>query len=59
MSVILDCLAAGMTEREILAEYPTLTADGNPSGRRPTGRSPRARRSTYAHCHDINHRRPR
>jgi uncharacterized protein (DUF433 family) len=27
-SVILDCLAAGMTESEILAEYPTLTVDG-------------------------------
>jgi len=28
VSVILDCLAAGMTETEILAEYPTLAVDG-------------------------------
>ena len=28
VSGILDCLAAGMSEREILAEYPTLTAEG-------------------------------
>ena len=28
VSVVLDCLAAGMTEAEILAEYPTLTAAG-------------------------------
>lgn len=28
VSVILDALADGMTEDEILAEYPTLTADG-------------------------------
>ena len=28
VSVILDCLAAGMTEPEILAEYPTLTVEG-------------------------------
>ena len=28
VSVVLDCLAAGMTEAEILADYPTLTADG-------------------------------
>ena len=28
VSVILDCLAAGMSEQEILAEYPTLTAEG-------------------------------
>jgi uncharacterized protein (DUF433 family) len=28
VSVILDCLAAGMTEREILEQYPTLTAEG-------------------------------
>lgn len=27
-SVVLDCLAAGMTEREILDDYPTLTVDG-------------------------------
>jgi uncharacterized protein (DUF433 family) len=25
---VLDCLAAGMTEAEILAEYPSLTAAG-------------------------------
>ena len=28
VSVILDALAAGMTEDEILPEYPTLTIDG-------------------------------
>jgi uncharacterized protein (DUF433 family) len=28
VSVILDCLAAGMAEGEILADYPTLTTDG-------------------------------
>ena len=28
VSVILDCLATGMTEVEILADYPTLTTDG-------------------------------
>ena len=28
VSVILDCLAAGMSEQDILAEYPTLTVDG-------------------------------
>jgi uncharacterized protein (DUF433 family) len=28
VSVVLDCLAAGMTEAEILAEYPSLTVDG-------------------------------
>lgn len=27
-SVILDCLAAGMTTQEIAAEYPTVTAVG-------------------------------
>jgi uncharacterized protein (DUF433 family) len=27
-SVILDCLAAGMTAEEITAEYPTVTAAG-------------------------------
>ena len=27
-SVVLDCLAAGMTDREILEDYPTLTVDG-------------------------------
>lgn len=27
-SVVLDCLAAGLTEREILNDYPTLTIDG-------------------------------
>jgi uncharacterized protein (DUF433 family) len=28
VSVILDCLAAGMTAEEITAEYPTLTVAG-------------------------------
>ncbi len=28
VSVVLDCLAAGMTEDEILAQYPTLTVQG-------------------------------
>ncbi len=28
VSVILDCLAAGMTEAQILDEYPTLTVEG-------------------------------
>jgi uncharacterized protein (DUF433 family) len=28
VSVVLDCLAAGMTEAEILAEYPSLTEAG-------------------------------
>lgn len=28
VSVILDCLAAGMTEQQIVQEYPTLTIDG-------------------------------
>ncbi|WP_370324035.1 DUF433 domain-containing protein [Euzebya sp.] len=28
VSVILDALAHGMTEAEIVAEYPTLTAEG-------------------------------
>jgi hypothetical protein len=28
VSVVLDCLAAGMSEAEILAEYPSLTAAG-------------------------------
>ncbi|HYO60623.1 MAG TPA: DUF433 domain-containing protein [Actinomycetota bacterium] len=28
VSVVLDCVAAGMTEREILDEYPTLTLEG-------------------------------
>ncbi len=27
-SVVLDCVAAGMSDGEILAEYPTLTVDG-------------------------------
>ena len=27
-SVVLDCLAARLTEREILDDYPTLTVDG-------------------------------
>jgi uncharacterized protein (DUF433 family) len=28
VSLVLDCLAAGMTEAEILAEYPTLDVAG-------------------------------
>lgn len=28
VSVVLDCVAAGMTTEQILAEYPTLTAEG-------------------------------
>ena len=28
VSVVLDCLAAGMTEGEILAEYPSLSVAG-------------------------------
>ena len=28
VSVVLDCLAAGMTEAEILSEYPAVTAPG-------------------------------
>ncbi|MDQ3913975.1 MAG: DUF433 domain-containing protein [Actinomycetota bacterium] len=28
VSVVLDCLASGMSEDEILAEYPTLTVEG-------------------------------
>jgi uncharacterized protein (DUF433 family) len=28
VSIILDALADGMTEAEIIAEYPTLTAEG-------------------------------
>ena len=28
VSVVLDCLGAGMTESEIIAEYPSLTAEG-------------------------------
>ena len=28
VSVILDCLAAGMSEKEILEEYSTLTVEG-------------------------------
>lgn len=28
VSVVLDCLAAGMTEAEIVGEYPTLTVEG-------------------------------
>jgi uncharacterized protein (DUF433 family) len=27
VSVVLDCLAAGMSEQEILEEYPTLTVE--------------------------------
>lgn len=28
VSIILDCIAAGLSEQEILAEYPTLPAAG-------------------------------
>ncbi|HVR79939.1 MAG TPA: DUF433 domain-containing protein [Acidimicrobiia bacterium] len=28
VSVVLDCLAAGMTEDQILVQYPTLTVEG-------------------------------
>ncbi len=28
VSVVLDCIAAGMTEPEILDDYPTLTVEG-------------------------------
>lgn len=28
VSVVLDCLAAGLSEDEILRQYPTLTVDG-------------------------------
>jgi uncharacterized protein (DUF433 family) len=28
VSVVLDCLAAGTTEKQILAQYPTLTVEG-------------------------------
>lgn len=28
VSVLLDCIAAGMTEAEIIDDYPTLTAEG-------------------------------
>lgn len=28
VSVVLDCLAAGLSEDEILRQYPTLTIDG-------------------------------
>jgi uncharacterized protein (DUF433 family) len=28
VSVVLDCLAAGMTEKQILTEYPTLSVEG-------------------------------
>lgn len=28
VSIVLDCLAAGMTTAEILAEYPSLTEEG-------------------------------
>jgi uncharacterized protein (DUF433 family) len=27
VSIVLDCLAAGMSEQEIIAEYPTLTVE--------------------------------
>lgn len=32
VSVVLDCLAAGMSEAEILAEYPFPNRRGNPGG---------------------------
>lgn len=28
VSVVLSCLAAGMTDGEVISEYPTLTVDG-------------------------------
>jgi uncharacterized protein (DUF433 family) len=28
VSVVLDCLAAGMSPDEVVAEYPTLTSEG-------------------------------
>ena len=28
VSVILDCLAAGMTAEDVVAEFPTVTVDG-------------------------------
>lgn len=28
VSVVLDCIAAGMTEREIIDDYPSLTVEG-------------------------------
>ena len=28
VSVVLDCIAAGMTETEIINDYPTLSVDG-------------------------------
>jgi uncharacterized protein (DUF433 family) len=28
VSIVLDCLAGGMTEEEILEDYPTLTPEG-------------------------------
>ena len=28
VSVVLDCLAAGMSPEEVVAEYPTLTSEG-------------------------------
>ena len=28
VGVVLDCLAAGLTEEQILAQYPTLTVEG-------------------------------
>lgn len=34
VSVVLDCLAAGMTTAEVLAEYPSLTGGGDPGRRR-------------------------
>ncbi len=35
VSVILDCLAAGMTAEEITTEYPTVTVAGRTCCRRP------------------------
>jgi uncharacterized protein (DUF433 family) len=28
VSVVLDCLGAGLTEKQIVAQYPTLTVEG-------------------------------
>lgn len=44
VSVVLDCVADGMSEAEILAEYPSLTEDGIRAaaayGARPAGLEP-------------------
>ena len=40
VSMILDCLAAGMTEDEIVAEYPSVTVAGYVRQRPTVRRSP-------------------